>query len=383
VPAPFLPQEYAGRVAAARTAMRERGIGTLCLAGPENIYYLTGLDHQGHFAFTMLVVPPDGPLTIVARAMERPTLAAQVPEVRHVPFDDGADPGVTAARAVAEAAGDGAVAVEKASMNLPVAVWESLRAGLRALDVVDGSGLVDALRAVKSPAEIEQVRRAAAVSDAAMQAGIGAVRTGANEQDVVAAAYQAMLLGGGQIPGIPPLVRSRDLLLQEHVTWRDHVVGDGDAVFLELSGAVARYHAPLTRMVYLGAPPAGTDAAAAIALDGLSAVRDALRPGALARDVYAAWQQVVDAGLGHSRYRRHHCGYLTGIGFPPSWVGGSAVVGLRHDSDLVVQAGMVCHVLSWLLGQEPADYVVSDTVLVTPTGGELLTTTARDPITAA
>jgi Xaa-Pro dipeptidase len=37
-------------------------------------------------------------------------------------------------------------------------------------------------------------------------------------------------------------------------------------------------------------------------------------------------------------------------------------------------------VLSWLLGQRPADYVLSDTVLVTANGGELLTTTARGPI---
>jgi len=96
--------------------------------------------------------------------------------------------------------------------------------------------------------------------------------------------------------------------------------------------------------------------------------------------VYAAWQEVVDRGLGHDRYRRHHCGYLTGIGFPPSWVGGSAVVGLRHDSVLVIRAGMVFHVLSWLFGQEPADYVISDTVLVTADGGEILTTTDRTPI---
>ena len=38
---------------------------------------------------------------------------------------------------------------------------------------------------------------------------------------------------------------------------------------------------------------------------------------------------------------------------------------------------MTFHVLSWLLDQEPADYVLSDTVLVTDDGGELLTTVPR------
>jgi Xaa-Pro dipeptidase len=45
-----------------------------------------------------------------------------------------------------------------------------------------------------------------------------------------------------------------------------------------------------------------------------------------------------------------------------------------------VRAGMTFHVLSWLLDQEPADYVLSDTVLVTPEGGQLLTSVSRDPV---
>jgi Xaa-Pro dipeptidase len=152
---------------------------------------------------------------------------------------------------------------------------------------------------------------------------------------------------------------------------------------MELSASVKRYHAPLTRMVYVGEPPSGTAEAAEIATGALEAVRGALRPGASSQEVYDAWQQVIDDGLGHSNYRRHHCGYMVGIGFPPSWVGGAAVVGLRDRSDLEIRAGMTFHVLSWILGQQPADYVVSDTVLVTEAGAEILTTPRRDPIVVA
>jgi Xaa-Pro dipeptidase len=109
-------------------------------------------------------------------------------------------------------------------------------------------------------------------------------------------------------------------------------------------------------------------------------VRSALVPGALNGDVYAAWQAVVDRGLGHAGYRRHHCGYAIGIGFPPSWVGGAAVAGLRAGGTTEIHEGMVFHVLSWLLDQKPADYVLSDTMLVTATGGEILTSSRRDPI---
>ncbi|CAN5166708.1 Xaa-Pro peptidase family protein [soil metagenome] len=379
---PFTAAEYAARLAATRELMARRRWAVLCLVGPENICYLTGLSHQGYFAFTMLLLPLSGRPVLINRAMERETVAAQAPACRHVPFEDGADPANAAAAAIRDATEPGCpVAVELSSTYLPAAVWDRLRDQLSDRRLVDGSGLVDGLRAVQSPTEIDCVRRAAAITDAAMAAGIAATHPGVNEREVAAAVYAAMIRAGGEYPGFVPLVRSRDILLQEHVTWRDHVLRRGDALFLELSGVSARYHAPCTRMVYLGPPPAGTDVAADIELDVLDAVRDALRPGAVAAEVYAAWQKVVDTGLGHRRYRRHHCGYLTGIGFPPSWVGGSAVIGLRHDSDLRIRAGMVFHVLSWLLDQQPADYVVSDTVLVTDTGGEILTGTARTPIT--
>jgi Xaa-Pro dipeptidase len=75
---------------------------------------------------------------------------------------------------------------------------------------------------------------------------------------------------------------------------------------------------------------------------------------------------------------RHHCGYLVGIGFPPSWVGGGQVLGIRADGDVEVAAGMTFHLMSWVT--EPAGHVVSDTALVTPTGAELLTTTTRELI---
>src|SRR3546814_11483309 len=74
--------------------------------------------------------------------------------------------------------------------------------------------------------------------------------------------------------------------------------------------------------------------------EAFGAVLPALRPGALAREVYAAWQAVVDrAGLGH--YRRHHCGYAVGIGMPPSWTGGNSVTGLRSDGDLALRSGKI------------------------------------------
>ena len=116
-----------------------------------------------------------------------------------------------------------------------------------------------------------------------------------------------------------------------------------------------------------------------IAQAAFDAAVTALRPGAFASDVYAAWQHVVDeAGLSH--YRRHHCGYCVGIGFPPSWTGGNSVRGLRRDSVLEIREGMSFHILSWLMGTGRGDYFLSNTVLLGPAGAEVLTRTDAGPI---
>ena len=379
--APFVASEYANRVAAVQATMQERELDALLVSSPENIFYLTGLSHQGHFAFTALLLKAKGVCLLVARAMERHTLAAQVPDCEHVPFSDSEDPAEAVGRAIRESGlGQGRIGVEKHTMSFPIRVWEGVLDETPRVRWEDGSEIVDDVRAIKSPAEIDYIRQAAAISSHALQSGIGVAGAGVNEREVAAEVYRSMLASGSEYPGGAPLIRTSDLLLHEHETWRDRDLRAGDGLFLELSGCVHRYHAPLSRMVYVGDAPDGVNVAVEIVLAGLEAICGALRPDALAGEVYAAWQGVVDEALGHHDYRRHHCGYMIGIGFPPNfWLGGSTVKGLRPGSELMIRPGMVFHLLPWLIGERPTDYGVSDTVLVTDTGPELLTSMPREP----
>ncbi|NGO72537.1 M24 family metallopeptidase [Streptomyces boncukensis] len=370
--------EYQRRIARLRAAMRRRGLSALALAAPENAHYLLGLDHLGHFAFTLLILPPGGPPVLVARRMERPTLRAQVPQARQALYGDGRDAAAVAARALRETVPEGgAVGVEEQSMAFPPAVLDRLRAALPDVRWVDCSALPARLRAVKSPAETALVRRAAALSSAALRAAADACGTGVSERAVAARAHAALTEAGSAQPGFAPLIRSTARLDQEHVTWSEHRLGAGEGLFVELSGCVHRYHAPMSRTLYCGRPGPGAADAAAAALAGLDAARAALAPGARTGEVYAAWAAAVAARSGR-RPRRHHCGYLTGAGFPPSWVGGGPVAGIRAGGRTRVRAGMVFHLMSWVTW--PAGHVVSDTALVTPQGSTLLTDAPRDLI---
>jgi Xaa-Pro dipeptidase len=371
----FSDAEFYGRLAAVRAAMDQQGLFACLVSAPENVFYLTGLDHWGYFAPHILIVPAAGEMIVVTRAMERVTVATQVKNAR---FEGHLD-SETAAERVGLLLQDlgiahGRVGIEAWSSGMTHGAAERLKQACPQAEWVDVSELVDELRMVKSAAEQDLMRAAARVSDAAAAAAIDAVRPRASERDVAAACQQATIAAGGTYPGFGPFIRSTSRLGEEHTTWGDAQFSRGDSVFLELSGCVARYHAPLGRLVHLGAAPNDARTIAKICADAFDAACAALRPGALFRDVYAAWQRVVDAaGLAH--YRRHHCGYVVGIGVPPSWTGGQKVTGLRHDSELSVKTGMSFHVLSWLMGTGRGDFFLSNTVLLGDGGPEVLTRT--------
>lgn len=384
----FTAEEYAGRITRVREMMEVDGrdLDALLITSPENIYYLIGLNHQGYFAFTMLFLPREGQPSLLTRRMESYTISQQAPHIDHIGYGDDEDAGSAAVTALKGlGVSSGRVGVDRSSMFLPAGVWEDMEQGLPGIEWVDTSrspstaaryraGIVDEVRLIKSPAEIEYIRRAAAISDRAVSAGIHAAGVGVNEMEIAAVVYREMILGGGEYPGFVPLIRSSETLMEEHSTWRDRYLEPGDRLFMELSGASARYHAPLTRMGYIGVAEPGTEVALDLARSAFEGVVEALQPGVATGSVYDAWQAVVDEGLGHDRLVRHHCGYSVGIGFPPSWVGSSTVLGIRRNGRVEVKAGMVFHVLSWITDEEIGVHFVSDTVVVSEDRTEAITT---------
>lgn len=214
-----IEDEHAARVAVLRARMAEQRLAAVAVASPENIYYLTGLDHLGYFAFSLLVVPAHGELAIITREMERPTIRAQLPGCRHVTFGDGADPAEVVAAELGSHVGQGdAVAVEESGMFFPPTIHAHLRATLPGLGWTDATDLLVDQRAVKSGSELEHTRSAAAVSDAAMSAGIRSAGAGVPEREIAASVYHAMFSAGGQQPGFVPLIRPLRILDQEHVS---------------------------------------------------------------------------------------------------------------------------------------------------------------------
>jgi len=374
MPDPVFPDsELHQRLTSVRRHMRQQGLDALVISVPENIYYLTGLDHWGFFACHVLVVPAAGEMALACRAMERITVENQVANAEFYGHADTGELSDRVLQALADRGLDSArLGIEKRSLFMTPRIYERILGGAGNADWLDCSGLIDELRLVKSPLEQEYTRRAAAAADAGSLAAIDAIHDGVSAYEVAAACHYAMIRAGSEYPGFGPFIRPTRRLGEEHTTWRGDVFRNGDAVFLEIGGAFRKYQAPMGRLVYVGEAPRGADESVELAGRGMQAICEALKPGATAGAVYQAWKNVADAA-GLTDYDRHHCGYLVGIGFPPSWTGGSMVTSLQPGSSRKLEAGMIFHAHSWFTNTAVVDYFISNTVLMTATGAETLT----------
>lgn len=370
---PFPKEELGQRLQKACRALKERSLDGILISVPENIYYLTGLDHWGFFAAHVLLLNQNGEMALCCRAMERITVENQVQNATFYGHKDHEELSDYVHHAMKDLGlSGGRVGIEKRSLFLTPRHAERIQDGNVAGSWVDASGLLDDVRLVKSPLEVEYTRRAARAADLGTVAAIEAIHDGASDYEVAAAYHSKMILEGSEYPGFGPFIRPTNRLGEEHTTWRGEIFKNGDAVFLETCAAYRKYQAPMGRLAYVGSAPQGVEKTVDLAIRGMKAICNALRPGAPAGDAYSAWYDVA-ASAGLEGYHRHHCGYLVGIGFPPSWTGGSMVTSLFPNSTRKIEAGMVVHAHSWFTNTKVVDYFISNTVLVTQGGGEILT----------
>lgn len=370
----FPQAEYDGRIARARRALAARGLDAVIVTGPENIFYLTGQQTPGYFALQALVLPVDGEPSFVLRQLEMSNFRANTFISDAEAYQDGDDPVDLLIDLVRRRGLAGKrVAIDKRGWFLPIAVYERLQAALGTLH--DAAGVVEDLRAVKSPLEIVKLETAAGYVDAGLRAGLAAIAVGASENDVAAAMLGAAVAAGSEYLGMEPLVASGPRSGVPHGTWRRRRIEDGDPVFVEMAACLDRYHAALMRTAWVGAVPAEAAAMMAVCEEALDATLAAIRPGEPCEVPHLACQRVVDRH-GYTESFRKRAGYGMGIAFAPDW-GEGAILGLNVGITRPLEPGMVFHVFPALRVFGAFTVGVSETVVVTESSCRALGTLPR------
>lgn len=382
--AAFSVEEYAARLTAVQRRMAGRGLASLVVVDPANLYYLCGYNAWSFYVPQCLIVPADGAPHLFARAMDAQgahwTAALPRERVHGYPEDLVQHPDIHPFEWIARRAVEVGVLSDEAGALVGAEMdahyfsprgYLALAGSLARAEVVDCAELVNWVRLVKSPEEVAALRSAGQVASAVMAVALAGLREGRRQCDVVAEIQQAQALGsgvlGGDYPAIVPMLPTGESAGTPHLTWSDTVLRTGEASTVEVAGVYRRYHAPLARTVALGRPaPRLVDCASAVG-EGLEAALDQLRPGRTAADAHRAFSRVIAR---HGLTKDSRIGYSIGIGYPPDW--GERTVSLRADADTVLAGGMAFHVIlgMWMDGW---GYETSESVVLTHDRAEVLT----------
>ncbi len=383
MPLHFTPEEFAHRQRQATDALTRDGLDALLVFRQESHYWLTGYDTFGYVYFQCLLLTADGRMVLLTRAPDRlqAELTSCVDDIRIWVDGPDANPAAELASIAEEILGRQTkprLGVEYEAYGLTGRNAKRLEAPFDGrADLIDASELVSRLRLIKSPAEIGCLRRAAALSDAALAAGLAETRPGAFEGDILAAMHSAIYRGDGDDPANEFIIGSGpDALMCRYHSGRRHL-DDDDQLTLEWAGVFRHYHAAMMNTIIIGDAPARQIDMHSAAKDALLAVEDALVPGNTAGHAFDAHARVLDAA-GYRDHRMNACGYGQGTTFAPNWMDWPM---LYHANPVELRPGMAFFVHIIIFdGARGLAMSLGRTSLITPSGAEPLSTTPLDLI---
>jgi Xaa-Pro aminopeptidase len=251
---------------------------------------------------------------------------------------------------------------------LTVASHEQLREG--GVETVSRSGLVERLRAIKEPAEIERMREAAAISDRVFTALADEPFTGRTELELAWRVRELFHEHGAAELAFDTIVAAAENGASPHADVRDVQIPANTLVTIDAGCRVDGYASDCTRTFATGELPDDLARAYEVCLEAQLAGLEAYGPGVSGRDADAAARDVITAA-GWGEQFGHGLGH--GIGLEVH-----ETPAARAESTDTLEAG---HVVSC----EPGIYIpglggvrIEDMVLVTDGGGERLTQAGKE-----
>ncbi|MEC5423063.1 M24 family metallopeptidase [Virgibacillus sp. C22-A2] len=382
----FPISEFQERLTKTKQRMAESGVDVLLVTDPANMNYLTGYDAWSFYVHQLLVVLIDEEQPYwIGRGLDASA-------ARHTTYLDNAhilpyadDYVQSTVKHPMDFVSDflkeknqdrKSIAVELDAYYFTAKCYIRLTQELSNARFIDGTSLVNWIRIVKSDNEIDYIKKAAKISEKAMQVAFDSINEGVRECDVVANISHAQISGmeeyGGDYPSIVPLLPTGEKTSACHLTWTDEPFVDGNPVIIELAGCHKRYHSPLARTVVVGMPNEEIQRLSEVVIEGMNSALDIVKPGITCEEVELAWRNSIEK---NGIKKESRIGYSTGLNYPPDW--GEHTASLRPGDRTVLQPNMVFHMIPTIdLGHVGME--ISESFRVTETGCEVLADFPRE-----
>jgi Xaa-Pro aminopeptidase len=377
--------EYAARREAVSAGMEAAGLDALCVFYPARIAYLTGFHHIPTERPIVFILGPGGYSALIVPAVEKEH-AESVPAIDKVDvyFEyPGADhPMGLVSTALAEI---NANPQRTGADNDGYARYWGYRGpsltDLMGRSPVDAEMLIESLRRVKSPIEIECIQLSCDWAVRAHRRMQAAIKTGMTEMECYApSATETLFEMVREMPGWRPrgfngngleamFVGGRSTAMP-HGFVRGHGIQAGDVLVSGAGADIDGYLSELERTMIVGAPSAEQEKAFAAMLALQTRAIDVMGPGVPAAEVELACVSLA-AELGVEGSIRHHVGHSIGLE-------GHEAPFLDRGDDAVLEPGMVFTVEPGVYIKELGGFRHSDTVVITETGCRVMTPYPRE-----
>jgi len=234
------------------------------------------------------------------------------------------------------------------------------------LKIKNTGPLLAKLRAYKSPAEVEQIRRAVAITGDGLRRAVAVCVPGAKEYELQAALEGEFLRQGASGPAFPSIVGSGANSLILHYDANRRTMRSGEVVVMDVGAEVEGYAADVTRTFPVGGKFTREQR------EMYAAVRQAqkdvlarIRPGLAWSELDATGKASI-AARGFGKYWRHGLSHHLGLDVHDSGVMDT----LRSGMVITLEPGIYVPVEDTLLapGYRGVGIRLEDDVLVTENG---------------
>jgi Xaa-Pro dipeptidase len=368
--APFTESEYRDRYQRAQALMDRDGLDALVVSEKNNYWYFSGLisyqlDHIQRPQICIL--PKSGkPLLLVygndkAKAKALPWVG-EVRAYTDVPFPREMIAGCVKEMGLGEAK-LGFELGDDQRLGFPVNYLSGLTEALPKAEIKDGTAALTEMRIIKSPQEIDFMRKACEISVKAYARCLPQLRPGMTRREVADRLYISMIEAGAH-PRHPGF-----LMLNASTRYDDRRYEKGDRMIADFGACYEGYYGDVTRMAIFGEPTADHKKDHETACDVIDICFESMKPGTSIADVSrVANRELVKRGYEpvDSPKRIGH-----GIGMsraePPS---------LNEVEKEIYRPGMVLALEPKVRSEKSAVHLEEDLV-ITETGPQFLTAGCR------
>ncbi|MFN8139911.1 MAG: Xaa-Pro peptidase family protein [Fimbriimonadales bacterium] len=307
------------RHVAFQTLLKRDGFDCYLACTPISMGYLASFFEGGGERMLLMAIRPTGePAMIVPALSETHASHTGIKQIRA--WNDGEDPGVLFEQLAAE--WNLRTAVIGVDDEMTAGILLRLQQALPAALFKCGGDTMADLRKRKSQEELDRMRKAAKIAEAAYEKVLNGFRVGMTESELATRILSAMAEGGGEPTFC--IVAAGPNGAEPHHANSQRPIQQGDIVVIDWGCLYEKYHSDITRTISVGAASEEAKAVYQVVYNSHMEGRTAIKPGVSCESIDSAARQViVDAGYGEQFV--HRTGH--GIGMmghePPHIVQGS------------------------------------------------------------